>query len=225
MKNYISSLIWMITFLIVPIFSQAQEKRTYKEFRDTLEVYDPAKNESFKRIVISKQKIKGAIDTVEIYDPINGRHEIRIMEHRYQPDNRPEMRSDRRPDMMHGKRDFYTSPEENAMNITKYKKGRNLGIGLLIGGALVSGLGGTMTVLSFVEKDKGDDYRFSDDPDPLTLIAGVGTFMLGTATMTTGTVLTIVNSVKLSKARKMSERFGSIELNSGNSGLGLCFKF
>lgn len=117
------------------------------------------------------------------------------------------------------------TPEEGAMNINRYRKMRNTGIGLMIGGAVVTGAGIGILAYSFVEKDKQGEYKFTDNPDPILAIAGSGTALLGSAALTTGTVLTIVSSIKMNRTRSSMRDMGTLDLNSGPNGLGLCLKF
>ena len=117
------------------------------------------------------------------------------------------------------------TPEEGAMNINRYRKLRNTGIGLMIGGAVVTGAGIGILAYSFVKKDKEGEYKFTDSPDPILAIAGSGTALLGSAALTSGTVLTIVSSIKMNRTRSAMRDMGTLDLQSGRNGLGLCLRF
>lgn len=117
------------------------------------------------------------------------------------------------------------TPEEGAMNINRYRKMRNTGIGLMIGGAVVTGAGIGILAYSFVEKDNQGEYKFTDSPDPILAIAGSGTALLGSAALTSGTVLTIVSSIKMNRTRSAMSDMGTLDIQSGKNGVGLCFSF
>lgn len=231
MKKQLTTLTILMILTLLPLLGWAQIRDRKGQIIDTIEVYNPSTLKHTKSIIINNENIRIISDTVEIYDPVSGKLDQRIIHNKAVRKGEDGMRPGRgnlrpgRTGMRQNQRDWYRTPEENEMNLKKYKKGRNVGIGLLIGGAVVSGIGGSMVAFSFVEKDSDGEYYFTEDPKPIPLIAGAGTFMLGTAAMTTGTVLTIVNSIKLAKTRKDMRRYGSLDISSGRNGLGLSLTF
>ncbi len=111
--------------------------------------------------------------------------------------------------------------------IKNYQRNKNIGIGLLTGGAVV-GVGGlSMFAFSFVKKDANGERYFAEDPNPVLAIVGGGVTLLGTAAMTTGAAMTIINSIKLNRVRGCVNdgRCGSLNMISNQNGLGLALRF
>jgi len=106
------------------------------------------------------------------------------------------------------------------------RKKRNVGIGLLIGGGVFTIGGLTTMAISFIDQDENDDYYFSDDPNPYLLVAGAGTTLLGASAFTTGAILTITNSIKLSKMKKhQKDHMWSLYIGQNANGVSFGLKF
>lgn len=118
-------------------------------------------------------------------------------------------------------------PDFDIHNFARYQHNRNVGIGLMVGGAVVGVGGMTMFAFSFVKKDGSGEHYFSDNPRPALAIIGGGVTLLGTAALTTGTAMTIINSIKLNKWRSNmpGHRMGSVDLISNDNGIGFAFNF